>query len=104
MTFRLRTKIVLGLVSAVVLVWLYAPLVIIMIQSLNRNQNAAWPPRGLTAKWWGKAWDNPGWKESLGYSVRIALAATVVALVLGTLASFAVHRFRFFGREVVSFL
>ena len=43
------------------------------------------------------------WK-SLGNSVVVGLAATAIALVLGTMAAFAVQRYRFFGREVVSLL
>ena len=41
---------------------------------------------------------------ALGNSIKVALVATLIALVLGTLAAFAVHRFRFFGRETVSFV
>ena len=104
MMFSRPTKWLMGIVSAVVLAFLYAPLVIIMVQSLNRSENASWPPRGLTGKWWGKAWENQGWKDSLWLSVRVALAATLIALVLGTLASMAVHRFKFFGREAISFV
>ena len=37
-------------------------------------------------------------------SLKVGLVATTIALVLGTLASFAVARFRFFGRETISFL
>ena len=42
-------------------------------------------------------------REGLLNSIKIGLVAAAVAVVLGTLASFAVHRFRFFGRETVSF-
>src|SRR4029450_8975389 len=65
---------------------------------------AAWPPDGFTADWWGRAWDNPGARAALWTSVRAAAGATLVALVLGTLLSFAVQRHRFFGRETLSLL
>jgi putative spermidine/putrescine transport system permease protein len=102
--FSRPTRWLLGISSALVIVFLYAPLIVIMIQSVNASENAAWPPDGVTTKWWGKAWDNPGWKDSLSLSVRVALAATVLALALGSLAAFAVHRFSFFGREAISFV
>jgi putative spermidine/putrescine transport system permease protein len=63
-----------------------------------------WPPAGLTFDWFSKAFDNPGVRDALWTSVRAGLGATAVALVLGTLASIAVARYRFFGREAVSFL
>jgi putative spermidine/putrescine transport system permease protein len=37
-------------------------------------------------------------------SVRTAAAATLISLVLGSLAAFGIHRFRFFGRNAISFL
>jgi putative spermidine/putrescine transport system permease protein len=63
-----------------------------------------WPPAGLTFSWFDKAFHNPGVRDALGTSVKAGLLATAVALVLGTLASIAVARYRFFGREAVSFL
>jgi putative spermidine/putrescine transport system permease protein len=41
-------------------------------------------------------------RDALWLSLRAAAIATAIAMLLGSLAAFAVHRFRFFGREVVS--
>ena len=43
-------------------------------------------------------------REALATSVSVALAATAIALVLGSLAAFALHRYRFFGRNGLSLL
>ena len=104
MTLTRHAKWILAAVSAFVVVILYGPLIVIGIQSLNSSASGAWPPTGLTLKWWTRAWGNGGWTDALRYSLLIALVATIVALALGTLASFAVYRFSFFGRNVVSFL
>jgi len=48
--------------------------------------------------------NNPGVRDAVLRSVEAALGATAIAVVLGTLASLAVQRYRFFGREAVSFL
>ena len=63
-----------------------------------------WPPAGLTFSWFDQALHNPGVRDALWTSVKAGLLATAVALVLGTMASIAVARYRFFGREAVSFL
>jgi putative spermidine/putrescine transport system permease protein len=63
-----------------------------------------WPPPGLTLEWWGKAIDNQGARDALVNSLKAGIGATSIALLLGTLASMAVARFRFFGRETISFL
>jgi putative spermidine/putrescine transport system permease protein len=97
-------RVTLRLVTAVVLAFVYVPLLVVVINSFNSARVAAWPPDGFTAEWWARAWDNPGARAALWTSVRAAAGATLVALVLGTLLSFAVQRHRFFGRETLSLL
>ncbi len=89
---------------AVVLGFVYVPLVVVVLNSLNADPSFAWPPRGFTTRWWEAAASNTGMLEALQQSVVIGLAATVVALVLGSLAAFALQRYHFFGREAVSLL
>jgi len=85
-----------------VLAVLYAPLVIVAIFSFNTEASLAWPPEGFTLDWWRKAWHNTGARDALLVSLRTAVGATIIAVLLGTAASFAVARFRFFGRETLS--
>src|SRR6266542_3048495 len=94
----------LRLGTAVTLLFLYVPLIVIAIYAFNSTRVQKWPPAGLTFDWFSKAFDNSGVRDALWTSVRAGLGATAVALVLGTLASIAVARYRFFGREAVSFL
>src|SRR5215218_681464 len=98
------SKWLLRLGTAVTLLFLYVPLIVIALYAFNSTRVQKWPPAGLTLDWFSKAFDNPGVRDALWTSVRAGLGATAVALVLGTLASIAVARYRFFGREAVSFL
>jgi putative spermidine/putrescine transport system permease protein len=84
--------------------FLYLPLAVVVSTALSTSGQFDFPPRGLTFEWFSRAVDNPGAREALWHSLLVALAATLVALVLGSLLSFAVHRFRFFGRDTVSLL
>lgn len=97
-------RVALRLVTAVVLAFVYLPLLVVVINSFNPARVAAWPPDGFTVDWWARAWHNPGARAAVWTSVRAAAGATVVALVLGTCLSFAVQRHRFFGRETLSLL
>ena len=58
----------------------------------------------MTTKWFGRAIDNPGVRDALLVSLKAALGATAIAMLLGSLAALAVARYRFFGRETISFL
>jgi len=98
------TRIGLGVASALVVCFLWAPLVVIGLYAFNRSSIQSWPIPGWTLHWFGAAWRDQDVRDSLWLSVRVALVASGIALVLGTMAAFAIHRFRFFGRESVSFL
>jgi putative spermidine/putrescine transport system permease protein len=102
--FSLLTRITLRGWLVLTLVFLYLPLGVVATLSFNKATSLAWPPRGLTLDWWRRAWETDAPRDALGNSVKVALTATVIALVLGTLAAFAMQRYRFFGRETYSFL
>lgn len=91
-------------VTLLTFVFLYLPLVVIAVLSFNSVTSLSWPPQGLTTHWWSDAWQADGPKQALWNSVKLALAATGIALVLGTLAAFALQRHNFFGKQAVSFV
>jgi putative spermidine/putrescine transport system permease protein len=93
--FRIMTMIVLA--------FLYIPLAIVVLYAFNKTRTASWPPDLWTTEWFSQAWQDPSLKPALLNSIKAGIAATILALILGTLASFAVHRFSFFGRNTISF-
>jgi putative spermidine/putrescine transport system permease protein len=88
----------------VALLFVYAPLLLVVVNSFNKSQTFAWPPTGLTLDWWHRAANSQGARDALLTSVEVACLATVLALVLGTMAAMALQRYRFFGRDAVSLL
>jgi putative spermidine/putrescine transport system permease protein len=88
----------------ITLAFIYIPLFVIAIYAFNGGNSLAWPPSSLTTEWFGKAIDNQGARDALVTSMQVGAVATAIALLLGSLASFAVARYRFFGRETISFL
>jgi putative spermidine/putrescine transport system permease protein len=99
-----RSQILLRLGTAATLAFIYVPLLVIALEAFSSSQTFKWPPPGFTLDWFEKAIDNPGARDAFLYSLRTGAIATGIALVLGTLASLAVARHRFFGRETISFL
>jgi putative spermidine/putrescine transport system permease protein len=89
---------------AVTFAFIYIPLIVIAVYAFNGGTSLAWPPPSLTTEWFGEAIDNSGARDALRTSLEVGAAATAIALLLGSLASFAVSRFRFFGRETISLL
>jgi putative spermidine/putrescine transport system permease protein len=98
------TRIFLRAGTLVTLAFIYVPLLVILVYAFNPRRTQVWPPPGFTTDWFVKAWHNHGARDALLTSVKAGLGATAIALLLGTLAAAAVSRFRFFGRDTVSFL
>jgi putative spermidine/putrescine transport system permease protein len=87
-----------------VLTFIYVPLALVLLNSFSASATFAWPPPGLTLRWWQVAASNEGVRAAVVTSVQVALLATVIAVVLGTLAALALVRYDFFGRDAVSLL
>ena len=104
MSFSRTTRGVLLAFTALVLLFIHAPLALVVLNSFNISRTFEWPPPGYTTQWWESALSNDGARNAIVVSVEVALVATAVALVLGTMASLALQRFRFFGRDTVSLL
>jgi putative spermidine/putrescine transport system permease protein len=90
--------------TVLVVLFLWTPLVLIGVYAFNKSNIQSWPIPGWTTHWFSVAWHDSDVRGALWLSVKVGLLATGIALVLGSMAAFAIHRFRFFGRESVSFL
>ena len=94
----------LGAATTLVVAFLWIPILIILAYAFNGSVLQTWPIQNLTLHWFHEAWVDEEVRSSLWLSVKIGLIATLVAMLLGTAASFAISRFKFFGREGISFL
>jgi putative spermidine/putrescine transport system permease protein len=97
-------RAVLRLGTGITLAFIYFPLILIALYAFNRSVTQGWPIEDYSTRWFSVAYHDEGVRDALWLSVRAALGATAVALVLGTLISLAVSRYRFFGRETISLL
>jgi len=98
------TRLALVTWSTLVVLFLWLPLLLIIVYAFNKSNVQSWPIPGFTTKWFRVAWHTQEIRDAIWLSVRVGLVATGAALVLGSMAAVAVARFRFFGREAVSFL
>ena len=96
------TRVLLRLGAGATLAFLYVPLFLIALYAFNESVTQSWPIDNFSTKWFSVAYHNEGIRDALKLSLLAALGATAVALVLGTLVSLAVSRYRFFGRDTIS--
>jgi putative spermidine/putrescine transport system permease protein len=98
------TRTLLGIWTILILLFLFVPIGIILAYAFNSSNIQSWPIAGFSLRWFSAAWVNPEIRDAFYLSLRVGLLATTFAVVLGSAAAFAVHRYAFFGRETVSLL
>jgi putative spermidine/putrescine transport system permease protein len=86
-----------GLVAA----FLLLPVIFIVLLSFGSSRWLAFPPPGWTLKWYEELFADPAWLEAALTSARIAAMAAILAVVIGLLASFALVRGQFRGRNML---
>src|SRR4051812_36164804 len=99
-----RSEALLRLAVGVGLAFIYIPLIVIVLYAFNSSKILEWPPPGWTTHWFSQAFKDEVAREAFFTSLKAGVFATAIAVILGTLASLAVARQRFFGREAISFL
>ncbi|HEY1317024.1 MAG TPA: ABC transporter permease [Gaiella sp.] len=98
------TRVGLWAWATLVFLFLWIPIGIMALYAFNSSNIQSWPIPGFTTKWFSEAWHDEEVRDALWLSFRAGLLATIVALVLGSLAAFGLARTRFFGRDAVSFV
>jgi putative spermidine/putrescine transport system permease protein len=98
------SRLAFALWAALIMLFLFVPILIIVVYAFNPSNVQSWPLSGLSTRWFSSTWHNAEMRQALWLSVRAGLFSTGIAILLGSMAAFAVHRFRFFGREAISFI
>jgi len=91
-------SLLMGLAGLLVYGFLYLPLVVLVLFSFSSSTVNAWPITGWTLTWYRQLGLDDDLLTALTNSLTVAARAVVLAVLLGTLAALAVHRYRFPGR------
>jgi len=100
-----RAPLAVKLAAVGALLFLHLPLAVVVLYAFTTDDSTfRFPLPGLTTAWFAVAWGRSDVWAALFLSVKVALVATLIAVMLGSLAAAAVSRSRFFGRDALSFL
>jgi putative spermidine/putrescine transport system permease protein len=95
--------ILIGLVS-LILIFMYVPLLVLVLNSFNQSNISSWPIQGFSFKWWEFASTYEPIRTALLNSLIVATGSMIIASILGTLVAFALKGFDFFGKGTVNLL
>jgi spermidine/putrescine transport system permease protein len=85
----------IGTLAALVMAFIYFPMLIVILYSFNPETVNAFPMNGFSLKWYGQLFENQSLLKSLEISVLIGLGGTCVALIIGTMGAIAMHKYSF---------
>lgn len=101
MLMRLRrsdlSTILLSIAAILVLLFLYFPLITVVIYSFNEQSVNQFPMTGVSLKWYQTVFENTALIQSLKNSVMVAVISTCIAALFGIPGAFALHRYKFWG-------
>jgi len=97
---RDMSTIGLGAIAAVVLLFLYLPIVVLVIFSFNDNTVTTLPLKGFTLVWYQHLLANGEMLTAVGNSLHVASFATVLTILIGVPAAFALDRADFPGKNI----
>lgn len=97
-------RLLLRLVAWATLAYLLLPLLVILGASLTASPYLTFPPQGWTLDWYRQMLADPSYRAAFATSSQLALAATVLAVLLSVPAALAIARYRFPGRQAASAL
>ena len=91
-------RLLVALCTAII-VFLMAPLGILVIQSFTNESYLSFPPPSYGLRWYSEVFQSSDWREATVLSLLIAVAVTPLSLLLGTLAAFGLNRGPLRGRQ-----
>lgn len=89
---------------ALVLVFMLAPIAIVIVNSFNTSAYNAWPPEGMTLDWYRRALANPAFRHGAWNSIVIGAVSTLLVLALGILLAYGLVRLRLRGLKALKSL
>ena len=99
---RLRPgRLLLAGVAGLVYLFLQLPLLIVFPISFSSAQYLQFPPPGWSLQWYERYLNSPNWLTPTWLSLKVAVATTVLSLLLGVPLAFGLTRARFWGRDAI---
>ena len=99
-----RPGFLLSLATVAALLFIHVPLLLIIVYAFSADVSFQFPPSGFTTNWFAVAFGRADLWKAIGLSLRVAAIATLISLVLGTMAAAALWKSRFFGRDYISIM
>jgi len=94
-------RVLVIIVSFLILLFVLAPILVLVISSFNLSRYFEFPPTGFTLQWYQSFFESEEYQKALWISARVALSAASLGLLAGIPAAFALDRYKFRGNSFI---
>ena len=102
---KAKPRILGTLFAFSIYLFLFLPIFVVILNSFNSNKSKPYATfKGFTFDWYIKLFDNSALLGSFGNTLIVALASTILSVLIGTLAAVGMHRYKFKGKEAIDAL
>ena len=96
-----RHRVPLNCLATAVYLFLYAPMIVVIVYSFNAARfGAGW--KGFTTQWYGTLFENAAALSAAKNTILLALISTAIATILGTMVGYSLNRFAFSWKPLLS--
>lgn len=98
-----KGKVLSRIFTALIYIFLYLPIAVIILYSFNTSKmNIVF--EGFTMEWYGRLFRNDSLLEAYGNTLLVGIVSTIIATLIGTLASYGMYKFKFRGKRIIDML
>lgn len=98
-----RKKVVHIIFCALVYIFLFLPIAVIVVNSMNATTSKPYLTwKGFTFDWYIKLFENEALLGSFGNTMIIAVLSTIIATIIGTLAAVGMYKYKFKGKGIIN--
>ncbi|MDF2951433.1 MAG: potC [Anaerocolumna sp.] len=98
-----KGKVLSRIFTALIYIFLYLPIAVIILYSFNTSKmNIVF--EGFTLEWYGRLFRNDSLLEAYGNTLLVGIVSTIIATLIGTLASYGMYKFKFRGKRIIDML
>jgi putative spermidine/putrescine transport system permease protein len=94
----------LWVLAGLTMVFLLAPIAVIIVVSFNDTTLFGFPPPRWSLRWYRALWESRAWREAGWFSLWLASAVALAALLIGVPAAYGLAKGRFLGRRIAEAL
>jgi putative spermidine/putrescine transport system permease protein len=103
-SWRTPRRLALLAIGTATVLFLVAPMLVIVPMAFTQGQSLSWPPTGFSTKWFQQMVTDPAWVTGFQNSAVVATLVAILSTVIGTIGALGIVRGRFPGRSVANAL